>query len=203
MAVECRELWTRYTTKAALMKLHEFLTSTFFLAGVLGSAGAATLAQTTAPAPSTQATYTDQLATTDSSQPGFSESEAPLGPALPEQIKLTGSLIPPNPLTDWASAHRLRFFGWANGGYTESSTGPGLLEVEPRENRFGDAWLLDQSAFVLERTLNEEAWSWGFRSEFYMGADAALLHPVNGFGPDSHASVPISVKRTFPSMHRS
>ncbi len=125
------------------MKLHEILTSTMFLAGVLSSAGAATLAQTTTPVPSTQATYTDQLSTTDAPQPWPSESQAPLGPALPEQIKLTGSLIPPNPLTDWASEHRLRFFGWANGGYTWPSTGTGLLRVEPRENRFGNEWLLD------------------------------------------------------------
>ena len=86
-------------------------------------------------------------------------------------------------MTDWAARQRLRFFGWANGGYTGSSTGEGLLAVEPRENRFGQTWLFNEAAFVLERTLDSE-WSWGFRSEFYMGADAALLRPVNGFGPD-------------------
>ena len=101
-----------------------------------------------------------------------------LGPAIPEEIKL-----PSNALSDWAASRDLRFFGWANGGYTGSSTGEGLLEVEPRANRFGDTWLLNQSAFVLERTLSSEAWSWGFRAEFYMGADAALLRPVDGFGP--------------------
>ena len=182
------------------MKSHR-LSKTFFLVGVFSSAGAATLAQTTAPAPSTRATYTDQLSTTDTSQPGFSESEAPLGPALPEQIKFTGSLIPPNPLTDWASKHRLRFFGWANGGYTWSSTGTGLLRVEPRANRFGDAFLLDQAAFVLERTLNEEAWSWGFRSEFYMGADAALLHPINGFGPPDNPRFSTDFRQAYFSIH--
>jgi hypothetical protein len=58
-----------------------------------------------------------------------------------------------------------------------------LLAVEPRANRFGDQWLLNQAALVLERTLAPE-WSWGFRTEFYMGADAALLRPVKyGFGP--------------------
>jgi hypothetical protein len=97
---------------------------------------------------------------------------------IPEDIKL-----PSNALTDWAAARDLRFFGWANGGYTGSSTGKGLLEVEPRPNRFGDTWLLNQAAFVLERTLFPERWDWGFRAEFYMGADAALLRPVDGFGP--------------------
>jgi hypothetical protein len=112
----CRRRHIRYSvpgisTKAGLVKLRRLSTSAVFLAAVLSGAGAATLAQTTAPTPSTQATYTDQLSTTDASQPGSSESEAPLGPALPEQIKLTESLIPPNPPTDWASEHRLRFFG--------------------------------------------------------------------------------------------
>jgi hypothetical protein len=105
-----------------------------------------------------------------------------LGPVLPEDITLVGQVIPPSPLTDWAASENLRFFGWAQGGYTASSTGAGLLEIEPLMNRFGDSWLLNQAAFVLERTLTPD-WSWGFRSEFYMGSDAAFLHPINGFGP--------------------
>jgi len=105
-----------------------------------------------------------------------------LGPVLPEDIKLIGSLIPPNALTDWLASERVRFFGWAEGGYTTSSTGGGLLEIEPRMNRFGNSWLFNQATFVLERTLAPD-WSWGFRSEFYMGADAAYLRPLNGFGP--------------------
>lgn len=105
-----------------------------------------------------------------------------MGPVLPENIKMVGSVIPTNAVTDWATDHNLRFFGWASGGYTWSSSGSGLLAVEPRMNRFGDEWLLNQTAFVLERTLDPE-WSWGFRGEFYIGADAALLRPANGFGP--------------------
>jgi len=105
-----------------------------------------------------------------------------LGPVLPEDIELIGPLIPPNALTDWAASENLRFFGWAEGGYTASSTGSGLLEIEPRMNQFGNSWLFNQATFVLERTLAPE-WSWGFRAEFYMGADAAFLRPENGFGP--------------------
>ena len=106
-------------------------------------------------------------------------SEAHIGPVLPEDINL-----PPNPLTNWMARHRLRFFGWADWGYTGSSTGGGLLRVEPRANRFGRSGVLNQAAFVLERTLAPQEWSWGFRAEFYMGADAALLRPVTyGFGP--------------------
>lgn len=103
-----------------------------------------------------------------------------LGPVLPENIELA-----PNPVTRWTTDHNLRFFGWANGGYTGSSTGEGLLEIEPRANRFGDAWLLSQGAVVLERIASSSSSWWGFRSEFYMGADAALLRPLDGFGPTS------------------
>jgi hypothetical protein len=174
-------------------------TSAFFLAAVVCSAGPVALAQTAA-AP-TQVTSTDHFSASDASETQSSESEEPLGPVLPENIQLTQSLLSPNALTDWAAAHRLRFFGWVNGGYTWSSTGTGLLRVEPRENRFGDAFLLDQAAFVLERTLNEEGWSWGFRSEFYMGADAALLHPVNGFGPSDNPRFSTDFRQAYFSFH--
>ena len=105
-----------------------------------------------------------------------------LGPVLPEDIRLLGPLIPPNALTDWAASERLRAFGWAEGGYTASSTGSGLLNIAPTMNRFGNSWLFNQGALVLERTLTTD-WSWGFRAEFYMGSDTAFLRPVNGFGP--------------------
>ena len=124
--------------------------------------------------------------------------EPRLGPALPEEIQL-----PDNPLTDWMADHDLRFFDWANGGYSWSSTGTGLLAVEPRMNRFSDAWLLDQAAFVLERPLNEdsEGWSWGFRGEFYMGADAALLHPLDGFGPSDNPRFGTDFRQAYFSLH--
>jgi len=188
------------------MKLRFFSTSILLLAAVLSSPGA-TLGQSTAPDPALEVAYTD-LSAGDPSGPEPANStsrwaapEGTLGPVLPEHIRLTGSLIPPNALTDWAAAHRLRFFGWANGGYTGSSTGEGLLEVEPRANRFGDAWLLNQSAFVLERTLDSEGWSWGFRSEYYMGADAALLHPVNGFGPSDTPRFSTDFRQAYFSLH--
>ena len=67
---------------------------------------------------------------------------------LPEDINL-----PRNPLTNWMARHWLRFFGWANWGYTGSSTEGGLLQVEPRANRFGRSGLLNQAAFVLSGPL--------------------------------------------------
>jgi hypothetical protein len=59
----------------------------------------------------------------------------------------------------------------------------------------------NQAAFVLERTLNEEGWSWGFRTEFYMGADAALLHPVNGFGPSDNPRFSTDFRQAYFSVH--
>lgn len=168
-----------------------FSTSTLLLVAVISSTGA-TLGQSAAPDLSTEAGSGDvaSIGYVSGPQPAdgashWAESQATFGPVLPEAIRLTGSLVPPNAVTDWGAAHRLRFFGWANGGYTGSSTGYGLLAVEPRANRFGDTWLLNQTAFVLERTFNSEAWSWGFRAEYYMGADAALLRPLDSFGPQS------------------
>jgi len=122
-----------------------------------------------------------------------------LGPVLPEQVA-----FPSNPVSEWAADHDLRFFGWANGGYTWSSTGTGLLEVEPRANRFGDAWLLDQAALVVERPLSaegNESWSWGFRSEFYMGADAALLHPLDALGPTDNPRFGTDFRQAYFSFH--
>ena len=129
------------------------------------------------------------------------DSEPALGPARPEDIKRTEWGISPSALANWGTDHRLRFFGWANGGYSWSSTGTGLLGVEPRMNRISDAWLLDQAAFVLERRLNSEGWSWGFRTEFYMGADAALLHPVNGFGPSDNPRFSTDFRQAYFGFH--
>ena len=159
------------------------------------------MAQTSVPATATQGSDADATVASDTAPSRPAEAEAPLGPVLPEDIKLTQSLMPPNALTDWGSAHRLRFFGWVNGGYTWSSTGTGSLRVEPRENRFGNTFLVDQAAFVLERTLDEESWSWGFRSEFYMGADPALLHPVNGLGPSDNPRFSSDFRQAYFSIH--
>jgi Putative beta-barrel porin-2, OmpL-like. bbp2 len=153
---------------------------------------ATAVGQSAAPSPASYAPAADSFSAAEGSgreaENSVSEvsgSVEKLGPTLPEDIKLPESFITNNALTNWGTAHRLRLFGWVDGGYTWSSSGTGLLNVEPRVNRFGDAFLLNQATFVFERTLSEEGWSWGFRSEFYMGADASLLHPINGFGPNN------------------
>ena len=173
------------------MTLKQIPASAIVLAALLVTA-ASTVGQNAGPHVRTDEHGADSASAADAATRGaethdplLAKSTERLGPTLPEDIKLPESFITNNALTNWGKAHRLRFFGWVDGGYTWSSAGSGLLNVEPRENRFGNAFLLDQATFVFERTLNEEAWSWGFRSEFYMGADASLLHPINGFGPNN------------------
>ena len=152
-------------------------------------------------AQSTPAGVPNVAAPATSSSTAESGSDTSLGPVNPEDLKPIGSSLLPNALTEWAVGQHLRFFGWLTGGYTASSTGEGLLAVEPRPNRFGDTWLVDQAAFVLERTLDPEAWSWGFRAEFYMGADAALLHPLDGFGPSSTPRFGTDFRQAYFSLH--
>jgi hypothetical protein len=102
------------------------------------------------------------------------------GPTLPENVKCLQQLIGDN-LCSSCGSPGLKLYGWIDAGYTYASTGPGLLTVETRENRFGNEFLVNQIALVLEKRLNPNDWSLGFKSLFYAGADAALLRPEGGF----------------------
>jgi len=75
-----------------------------------------------------------------------------------------------------------RTFGWVEGGYTGASTGPGLLSVQPRQNRFGDEYLLNQIGLVLQRPLNTDEFSLGYNVRYFAGADAALGAAKGGIG---------------------
>ncbi len=74
----------------------------------------------------------------------------------------------------------LRLFGWVEGGYTYASTGDGLLSVEPRLNRFGDQYLLNQIGLTFQKPLRQEGFDWGFNVRYFAGADAALGQPLGG-----------------------
>jgi hypothetical protein len=113
-------------------------------------------------------------------EPGAATGEPALGPTLPQDVKCLQSLIGDNCLSK-CGGPGLKLYGWLDAGYTYASTGPGLLTVEPRENRFGDEFLLSQFALVVEKPLDPKDWSFGFKSLFYVGADAALLRPEGGF----------------------
>ncbi|WP_139558842.1 outer membrane beta-barrel protein [Methylotetracoccus oryzae] len=74
----------------------------------------------------------------------------------------------------------IRSFGWIESGYTGTTSGGGLLNVQPRQNRFGDAVLLNQIGFVLQKPLRQDQFDVGFNVRYFMGADAALGQPKGG-----------------------
>ncbi|MDG3002837.1 outer membrane beta-barrel protein [Paludisphaera mucosa] len=76
----------------------------------------------------------------------------------------------------------IRSFGWIEGGYTGASPGSGLLSVEPRQNRFGNEFLLNQIGLVLQKPLQRGGLNFGFNVRYFAGADAALGQPKGGIG---------------------
>ncbi len=68
----------------------------------------------------------------------------------------------------------IRAFGWVEGGYTGSSSGRGLLSVQPRQNRFGNEFLLNQIGLTIQKPLKQDEFDIGFNVRYFAGADAAL-----------------------------
>ena len=56
-------------------------------------------------------------------------------------------------IQNWVPDTGIRTFGWVEGGYTGASTGPGILSVQTRQNRFGDEFLLNQIGWVIQKPL--------------------------------------------------
>jgi hypothetical protein len=77
---------------------------------------------------------------------------------------------------------RIRVFGWMEGGYTGASVRPGLMSVQPRQNRFADEFLLNQIGVVIQKPLRQDVFNVGFNVRFFAGADAALGQPKGGIG---------------------
>lgn len=99
------------------------------------------------------------------------------GPTMPENVKFFGEFMP----NCCGHANGIHVYGWADMGYTYSSTGGGLLAVQPREHRFGNEFLVSQLAVVLEKKLRQDdTFNLGFNATFFAGADAALLVPRGG-----------------------
>ena len=85
----------------------------------------------------------------------------------------------------------IRAFGWVEGGFTGSSTGSGALAVQPRLNRFGNEFLMNQIGLVFEKPLQQDQFDLGFNIRYFAGADAATGQPLGGIGgrsPNSHFS---------------
>ncbi|MFN0053264.1 MAG: outer membrane beta-barrel protein [Planctomycetales bacterium] len=76
----------------------------------------------------------------------------------------------------------MQTFGWVEGGYSGSSAGSGLLSVQPRQNRFGNEFLLNQIGLVLIKPLKQDQFDLGFNIRYFAGADAALGQPKGGIG---------------------
>jgi hypothetical protein len=76
----------------------------------------------------------------------------------------------------------IRTFGWVEGGYTGASTGAGMLSVQPRQNRFGDEFLLNQIGWAIQKPLKQDQFDWGFNMRYFAGSDAALGAAKGGIG---------------------
>ncbi|MDB6017733.1 MAG: hypothetical protein JWR19_2222 [Pedosphaera sp.] len=114
-------------------------------------------------------------------QPEVEAQKPPvLGSVTPEKLP---PFFADTEYRDWLQARRVDVYGWVEGGYTYSSAGSGLLANAPTPNRFGNQFLFNAVWLIIERKPLTNDWSWGFRSDFYAGSDAALLRPQNGFGP--------------------
>ena len=101
------------------------------------------------------------------------------------------------------SAHSgIRTFGWVEGGYTGASTGPGMLSVQPRQNRFGDEFLLNQIGFAIQKPLQQDQFDIGFNMRYFAGADAALGAAKGGIGcPPSNPHFGQDFRDLYVSAH--
>jgi len=52
--------------------------------------------------------------------------------------------------------------------------------VQPRLNRYGDEFLLNQIGLVIQKPLAQDRFDWGFNMRYFAGADAALGQPKGG-----------------------
>jgi hypothetical protein len=127
------------------------------------------------------------------------------------QVVHWGSVNPENlppmfSLTDfrgWLEQHRIRYYGWLDGGGYYASTGYGEQQLGfPTINRFADEPIIDAAWVIVDRPLpaHSEGWEWGFRGDFYAGQDAALLRPYNSFGPQS-ARFGTDFRQAYISIH--
>ena len=76
----------------------------------------------------------------------------------------------------------IRTFGWVEGGYSGASSGTGPLSVQPRQNRYGNEFLLNQIGWVIQKPLAQDKFDIGFNIRYFAGADAALGQPKGGIG---------------------
>lgn len=96
----------------------------------------------------------------------------------------------------------IRAFGWVEGGYTGSSSGSGLMSVQPRQSRFGNEFLLNQIGLVLQKPLKQDEFDLGFNIRYFAGADAALGQPRGGIDyPPGNPRFSQDFRDLFVSAH--
>lgn len=76
----------------------------------------------------------------------------------------------------------IRAFGWVESGHTYASSGSGQLSVQPRQNQFGNEFLLNQIGLVIQKPLDQDRFDLGWNVRYFAGADAALGQPAGGIG---------------------
>jgi hypothetical protein len=100
-----------------------------------------------------------------------------LGPTPVDEVGYLRNLLGGSPLFGDGG---LKVFGWVEGGHTFSSTGTGLLATQPRQNRFGEEFLLKQIGLVAQKPLRQDQLDFGFNVRYFAGHDAALGQPGGG-----------------------
>jgi hypothetical protein len=100
---------------------------------------------------------TDPTGCCNSSCGGGCDSCCGDGPTLPQDVKCLQGLIGDN-VCSKCGGPGLKVYGWLDAGYTYASTGPGPLTVETRENRFGNEFLFNEIALVVEKPLDPNDW---------------------------------------------
>ena len=96
----------------------------------------------------------------------------------------------------------IRTFGWVEGGYTGALPGHGILSVQPRQNRFGDEFLLNQIGLAIEKPLRQDEFNIGFMMRYFAGADAALGAAKGGIGyPPGNAHFGQDFRDLYLSAH--
>ncbi|WP_437193389.1 outer membrane beta-barrel protein [Planctomicrobium sp. SH527] len=105
----------------------------------------------------------------------------------PTPVSDVGFLMKDLGLAELFGDSGIRAFGWIEGGYTGSSSGSGPLSVQPRQNRFGNEFLLNQIGLVVQKPLDQDEFDLGFNIRYFAGADAALGQPGGGIddSPDN------------------
>lgn len=83
---------------------------------------------------------------------------------------------------DVFSGSNSRVFGWWESGYTGSSSGSGMMSIEPTQNRFGNGFMMNQLGIALQKPLEQDRFNLGYHVRYFAGADAALGQPKGGIG---------------------